>query len=71
LLEGTDSALAPANSSPSSVAEHDLASSLGPDPIRAPVWTVQVVPQAAMLYGRPRHQTGWHQAPLAGDGRVR
>jgi diacylglycerol kinase (ATP) len=42
-----------------------------PGPISAPVWSVEIIPQAALVYGARRRRSSSHQAPLARDGQVR
>jgi hypothetical protein len=71
LLEGGDSAAALASSSGSVLAADDQRSALGLGPISAPVWTVEIVPQAAQVYAIQPRRSAMHQATLASDGLAR
>jgi diacylglycerol kinase family enzyme len=68
LLPGGDSA-SPASSAPTSHGEH--ASGGGSAPDSAPIWTVQIIPQALEVFAPARPRSPSRQASLASDGAVR
>jgi diacylglycerol kinase (ATP) len=71
LLEGGDRAAALASSSQCSEPGIDHTLARGPGPISAPVWSVEIIPKAALVYAARRRWSSSHQATLARDGPVR
>jgi diacylglycerol kinase family enzyme len=72
LLAGGDPAPAPAVSLRPAEPADDPAAGAGLGPISATAWTVEVVPQATLVYSGGKRRSGSHQqAALASDGRVR